>query len=53
VATVERVATSPAVGVEVGPKSVYVAYHGGVALVDPELAEITVGSLSMAPISTT
>ena len=41
VATVKRVATSPAVGVEVGPESVYVAFHEGVALVDPDLAEIT------------
>jgi len=41
VATVTDVATSPAVGIEVGPQSVYVAYRGGVALVDPGQAEIT------------
>jgi len=41
VATVNGVATSPAVGVEVGPRSVYVAFNGGVAVVDPDLAEIT------------
>jgi YVTN family beta-propeller protein len=41
VATVEDVATSPNVGVAVGPQSVYVGYAGGLALVDPDLAAIT------------
>jgi YVTN family beta-propeller protein len=41
VATVKDVATSPNVGVDVGPKSVYVGYAGGLAMVDPDLAEIT------------
>ena len=37
----EDVATSPNVGVDVGPQSVYVGYAGGLAVVDPDLAEIT------------
>jgi YVTN family beta-propeller protein len=41
IATVEDVASSPAVGVDVGPRFVYVAYDGGLAVVDPDLAEIT------------
>jgi YVTN family beta-propeller protein len=40
-ATVTDVATSPAVGVVVGPRSVFVAYPGGVAAVDPDRAAIT------------
>jgi virginiamycin B lyase len=41
VATVEDVATNPAVGVDVGPDAVYVAVGGGLARVDPDLAQIT------------
>ncbi len=41
VATIEDVATSPNVGVDVGPQSVYVGYRGGLAVIDPDLAEIT------------
>lgn len=41
VATVAGVGHSPAVGVAVGPESVYVAYGGGLALVDPERAVVT------------
>ncbi len=41
VATVKGLGTSPAVGVVVGDGVVYVAYKGGVALVDPERAEVT------------
>ncbi len=41
VATVDDVATSPAVGVDLGPDAVYVATDGGLAVVDPDLAEVT------------
>ena len=41
IATVEDVAPNPAVGVDVGPDAVYVASDGGLAVVDPDLAEVT------------
>ena len=41
VATVAKVATSPAVGVVTGPASVFVAYRGGIAVVDADSAAIT------------
>lgn len=41
VATVTGVASSPAVGVVVGPRAVYVAAPGEVAVVDPETAQVT------------
>ena len=41
VATVTGVASSPAVGVVVGPRAVYVAAPGEVAVVDHETAQVT------------
>jgi streptogramin lyase len=41
VAVVEGVAPSPAVGVAIGDGSIFVAYRGGIARVDPDRAVIT------------